>query len=74
MIALFTYPLTMTPSQTLWLLLPITFSVVAVYKTIRARSVSAIPRDIVVLMLAYILPGLTALALGLWAIQKIGLL
>ena len=53
---------------TLWLVIPLCFSVAAIYKTLRAPLLRRIPLEVASLM-GYILAGLVALALALWFTQ-----
>ena len=54
--------------STLWLLLPLCLSVALTYKTIRLHSLRRLHLAVLALMI-YMIAGLVALGLGLWAIQ-----
>jgi hypothetical protein len=63
---LFTHPMDVS-GNALWVVIPLSLAVAAVYKTIRADSIRHLPREIVLLTL-YILAGVVALMLAGWTI------
>jgi hypothetical protein len=65
----FTNPIHLSTAAAMWLILPLCLAVVAVYKTIRAERPGRILRDML-FPTAYVLVGLAALGLGLWALQE----
>ncbi len=65
--SLFTHPM-LVPSHWLpWMMLPLCASVAVIYKTVRVPTLRRLPRAVVVLW-AYMLGGLIALAAALWLI------
>jgi hypothetical protein len=64
------YPMSLPPAWTLWMLIPLCVSVAVVYKTCRVEHPRELPRELVILV-AYMLGGLTVLGVGLWLIQKL---
>ncbi len=50
----------------LWLLIPLCLTIAVVYKTVRTENLRKLPLEIVS-ALGYMLAGLTALGVGLWA-------
>jgi len=66
---LFVNPLILPFNMTLLLLPPLCALVAIVYKTIRVEDLRDLPKQTIVLI-AYMLAGLVALAAGLWAIHE----
>jgi hypothetical protein len=66
---LFYNPITLSSGNELWLLLPLCAAVGIIYKTIRASHLRVLAREILFLMV-YMVVGLVALCVGLWAIQE----
>ncbi len=54
----------------LWLLIPLCLAVSVVYKTVRTENLRKLPLEILS-TLCYMLAGLTALGVGLWAVVAI---
>lgn len=67
--ALFTNPQSFS-SKGLWIVIPLSLAVAAVYKTIRADSLRQLPRDILQLAL-YILAGVVGLMLAGWIVVSL---
>ena len=66
---LFVHPLILPFGTTLWLLLPLCASVAIVYKTIRVSTLRRLPLQAGILIV-YMLGGLFALGVGLWAVHE----
>ncbi len=66
---LFVHPCVIPYHMTLLLLPPLCILVAIVYKTVRVRELRMLPKQAGILIL-YMLGGLFALGLGLWAIQE----
>jgi hypothetical protein len=66
---LFVHPQIIPFHMTWWLLLPLCAGVAIVYKTIRVHTLRQLPKQATVLIF-YMLGGLFALAVGLWAIHE----
>jgi len=66
---IFQNPMTISSTTAMWMLLPICTAVAVIYKTIRAEHLRDIPREVIVLMI-YMLVGLTVLGGSLWAVQE----
>jgi len=70
MIAMLFYnPMELHSGWMLWLLLPLLVGVAVVYKTVRAQEIRRLPLETLVLV-GYMLGGLTALGAALWVIQQ----
>ena len=54
----------------LWLIVPLCLIVAVVYKTVRTETLRKLPLEILS-ALCYMLAGLTALGVGLWALVAI---
>ncbi len=67
---LFYNPMDLAGDWSLWLLIPLCLSVSVVYKTVRTENLRKLPLEIVS-ALCYMLAGLTALGVGLWAVVAI---
>jgi hypothetical protein len=67
---LFYHPLTVPTDLHLWLLLPLCAAVAIVYKAVRTQHVRRLALDSAVL-LAYMVVGLLALGVALWAVVRI---
>ncbi len=65
---LFQNPITVPASLSLWLILPLCFSIALVYKTIRIGEIRSLPRHIPILI-AYMTGGLVILGGALWLLQ-----
>ncbi len=65
---IFYHPMTLPCDSLLWLMLPLTASVAIVYKTLRTSHLRRLPLQVLALI-GYIVAGVAALAVGLWAIQ-----
>ncbi len=65
--SLFTHPMTLSSDTVMWLVLPLALSVALIYKAIRVRRVSELPRQVAILMVQMV-GGLLALGLALWAV------
>jgi hypothetical protein len=66
---IFQNPMTLSSGPTLlWLLLPLCASVAIVYKTLRTHRLARLWLQVIALI-AYMVAGLTAMGVGLWAIQ-----
>ncbi len=70
MASLFWNPMTLESGSTIWLLIPLCISVAVVYKAIRVERPAQLPLQIL-LLVVYMLGGLTLLGVALWAIQEI---
>ena len=66
---LFYHPVPLSFDSELWLVLPLCAAVGIVYKAIRVDDVRRLPREILSLM-AYMVVGLIALGVVMWAVQK----
>ena len=66
---IFYHPIRLSFDCELWLLVLLCAAVGAVYKAIRVTDLRQLPREIL-LLLVYMLVGLTTLAAGLWAVQE----
>jgi len=69
MLGLFTYPMDLSFQAALWLVLPLCASVSIVYKTVRTEDVRRLPVEVAGLF-AYMIIGLVALGVALWAIHS----
>ena len=67
---LFTHPLTIDSTSTIWMMIPLCVSVATAYKTIRVNTLRRLGLQITWLIL-YMVFGLAALATGFWAVQEI---
>lgn len=67
--AVFQNPMMISSLTAMWLLLPICTAVAVIYKTVRVEHLRNIPREVIVLMI-YMVVGLTVLGGALWAVQK----
>jgi hypothetical protein len=66
---LFYNPIILPSSMVLYLLIPICASVALVYKAVRVIDIRHFWKEVALLMI-YMIGGLTALGVGLWAIQE----
>ena len=66
---LFYNPAPVPSSWIMWLVVPLCLSVAVVYKTLRAKHVRQVFREVLVLMV-YVIFGLVVLGAVLWAIQR----
>ena len=66
---LFVHPQILPFDMILWLLLPLCASVAVVYKTIRVHDLRQLPVQAGILII-FMLGGLFALSVGLWAIHE----
>ena len=69
---LFVNPLDISSTSMVFMMIPLCMAVAIVYKTIRVDHIRQGPLQILLLM-AYMASGLTALGAALWIIQEIAL-
>lgn len=67
--ALFYHPLPLSADGHLWLILPLCAAVGIVYKTIRTERLRRLPGQVLAVM-GYMVVGLIALGVGLWALRE----
>ena len=63
-------PMPMSSATVLWLVLPLCASVALVYKTVRTRDLRRLPREVLGLLMLYMVPGLVLLGVGLWLLMR----
>lgn len=63
---LFFHPILLPWRHCLWYMIPLCLVVAVVYKAVRVKHLSQLPKESGILM-AYLLFGLSALGVGLWA-------
>lgn len=63
------HPMTLSTHAQLWLLLPLLASVAIVYKTVRTDALGRLHIQ-VLSVIAYMVAGLTGLALALWLVHE----
>ncbi len=66
-LAMFYYPVILPWWLALWLVLPLTFAVAVVYKTVRTNNLSRLWLEIL-LLFVYIVVGMCVLGLAAWLI------